>query len=236
MPVSSRTKVPPEELFVDDPDHPAPPYRKPPIKIEQEILYNPDLRDSDFFLPGTIGIAIMVVVLLLTANLVKEREQGTMEQLLVTPMTPFSLITGKMIPYGLIGAFDFVLVSVLAKLVFNLPFKSVLPLAVLAALFILALLMIGAFLFHHRRDASAARFLDRGLHHPLTIDVGLHLPDRGDSRMVAARRLELADDLLRRGHPRLYAEGHDNARGVAELRGAGRFRGGLYRPVPGTFQ
>ena len=135
-----------EELFADDPDHPAPPYRKPPIKIEQEILYNPDLRDSDFFLPGTIGIAIMVVVLLLTANLVKEREQGTMEQLLVTPMTPFSLITGKMIPYGLIGAFDFVLVSVLAKLVFNLPFKSVLPLALLAALFILALLMIGAFL------------------------------------------------------------------------------------------
>ena len=135
-----------EELLVDDPDHPAPPYRKPPIKIEQEILYNPDLRDSDFFLPGTIGIVIMVVVLQLTANLVREREQGTMEQLLVTPITRFSLITGKMIPYGLIGAFDFVVVSVLAKLVFNLHFMSVLPVAVLAALFILALLMIGAFL------------------------------------------------------------------------------------------
>jgi ABC-type multidrug transport system permease subunit len=135
-----------EELFADDPDHPAPPYRKPPIKIEQEILYNPDLRDSDFFLPGTIGIVVMVVVLQLTANLVREREHGTMEQLLVTPMTPFSLITGKMIPYGLIGAFDFVVVSVLAKLVFNLPFKSVFPVVVLAALFILALLMIGAFL------------------------------------------------------------------------------------------
>lgn len=135
-----------EELLTDDPDHPLPPYRKPPIKIEQEILYNPDLRDSDFFLPGTIGIVIMVVVLQLTANLVREREQGTMEQLLVTPMTPFALITGKMIPYGLIGVFDFALVSVLAKLIFNLPFKSVLPVVVLAALFILALLMIGAFL------------------------------------------------------------------------------------------
>lgn len=135
-----------EALIVDDPDHPAPPFRKPPIKIEQEILYNPDLRDSDFFLPGTIGIVIMVVVLQLTANLVREREQGTMEQLLVTPITRFALITGKMIPYGLIGAFDFVVVSVLAKLVFNLPFRSVLPVALLAALFILALLMIGAFL------------------------------------------------------------------------------------------
>jgi drug efflux transport system permease protein len=135
-----------EALIVEDPDHPGLPFRKPPIKIEQEILYNPDLRDSDFFLPGTIGIVIMVVVLQLTANLVREREQGTMEQLLVTPITRFSLITGKMIPYGLIGAFDFVVVSVLAKLVFNLPFKSVLPVAALAALFILALLMIGAFL------------------------------------------------------------------------------------------
>jgi len=135
-----------EELIMDDPEHPAPPFRKPPIKIEQEILYNPDLRDSDFFLPGTIGIVIMVVVLQLTANLVREREQGTMEQLLVTPITRFALITGKMIPYGLIGAFDFIIVSVLAKVVFNLPFKTVLPVAALAALFILALLMIGAFL------------------------------------------------------------------------------------------
>ena len=135
-----------EALIMDDPEHPAPPFRKPPIKIEQEILYNPELRDSDFFLPGTIGIVIMVVVLQLTANLVREREQGTMEQLLVTPITRFALITGKMIPYGIIGAFDFIVVSVLAKLVFNLPFKAVLPVAALAALFILALLMIGAFL------------------------------------------------------------------------------------------
>jgi len=135
-----------EALIMDDPDHPAPPFRKPPIKIDQEILYNPDLRDSDFFLPGTIGLVIMVVVLQLTANLVREREQGTMEQLLVTPITRFALITGKMIPYGMIGAFDFVLVSVLAKVIFNLPFASVLPVVVLAALFILALLMIGAFL------------------------------------------------------------------------------------------
>ena len=150
-----------EELFVDDPDHPAPPYRKPPIKIEQEILYNPDLRDSDFFLPGTIGIVIMVVVLQLTANLVREREQGTMEQLLVTPMTPFSLITGKMIPYGLIGAFDFVLVSVLAKLVFNLPFKSVLPCGGVGSAVHPGAADDRRVPLHHRRDTSAARLLDR---------------------------------------------------------------------------
>src|SRR6266478_4756795 len=66
-----------EALTLDDPDHPAPPVRKPPIKIDQQILFNAELRDSDFFLPGTIGIVIMLVVLTLSAGLVKEKEQAT---------------------------------------------------------------------------------------------------------------------------------------------------------------
>lgn len=135
-----------EGLTFDDPDHPQPPFRKPPIKIEQQILYNPDLRDSDFFLPGTIGIVIMIVVLVLSAGLVREKEQATIEQLLVTPISRLSLITGKMIPYGLFAGFDFVIVSLLAKLVFGLPFRSLFPIVLLAAIFVLALLMLGAFI------------------------------------------------------------------------------------------
>ena len=76
-----------EELTFDDPDHPALPTRKPPIKIEEEILYNRELRDSDFFLPGTIGIVIMLVTLTLSAGLVREKEQQTIEQLLATPIS-----------------------------------------------------------------------------------------------------------------------------------------------------
>jgi ABC-2 type transport system permease protein len=148
-----------EELLVDDPEHPAPPLRKPPIKIEQHILYNPDLRDSDFFLPGTIGIVIMVVVLVLSAGLVREKEQATIEQLLVTPITRFALITGKMIPYGLIAALDFVVVSILARVVFALPFRSVVAVAALAALFILALLMLGAFISTISETQLQANFM-----------------------------------------------------------------------------
>jgi ABC-2 type transport system permease protein len=148
-----------EDLLVEDPDHPAPPVRKPPIKVEQEILYNPELRDSDFFLPGTIGIVLMVVVLVLSAGLVREKEQATIEQLLVTPISRFSLITGKMIPYGLIAAFDFIVVSLLAKVVFNLPFQSLLPVAALAALFILALLMLGAFISTISETQLQANFM-----------------------------------------------------------------------------
>jgi len=134
-----------EELTLSDPDHPEPPPRKPPIKLKQVIMFNPELRDSDFFLPGTIGFVIMLVVLTLSAGLVREEEQGTIEQLRVTPISRFSLIAGKMIPYGLIAAVDFVVVTVLARFVFALPLRGpLLPMAGLAALFILALLALGA--------------------------------------------------------------------------------------------
>lgn len=134
-----------EALRFDDPDNPAPPTRKPPIKIAEEILFNPELRDSDFFLPGTIGIVIMLVTLTLSSGLVREKEQQTIEQLLVTPISPGALVVGKMLPYGLIAAVDFAVATLLARLVFGLPFRgSVLAVVVLAVLFILALLALGA--------------------------------------------------------------------------------------------
>src|SRR6202158_3672019 len=134
-----------DELTLSDPGHPSPPVRKPPIKLKQVIMFNPELRDSDFFLPGTIGFVIMLVVLTLSAGLVREEEQGTIEQLRVTPISRLSLIAGKMIPYGLIAGLDFIVVTVLAKFVFGLPMRgSLLPIVGLAALFILALLALGA--------------------------------------------------------------------------------------------
>lgn len=133
-----------EGVTFDDPDHPQPPVRKPPIKIDQVILFNPDLRDSDFFLPGTIGVVIMVVVLALSLGLVREREQQTIEQLLATPISRFALIAGKMIPYGIIAAADFVVALILASVIFALPFRgSLVAVSVLAVLFILSLLAVG---------------------------------------------------------------------------------------------
>jgi ABC-2 type transport system permease protein len=134
-----------DALAVEDPDHPSPPMRKPPIKVDTTILFNPDLRDSDFFLPGTIGIVIMLVTLTLSTGLVREKEQQTIEQLLATPISRFALIAGKMIPYGIIAALDFVVASVLGRFIFALPFRgSLFYLALLAVLFILSLLALGA--------------------------------------------------------------------------------------------
>ncbi len=149
-----------EELKFDDPDHPALAIRLPPIKIAENILFNPQLRDSDFFLPGTIGIVIMLVVLTLSAGLVREKEQATIEQLLVTPISRLALIAGKMIPYGLIAAVDFVVVSLLASFVFALPFNgAALSVGLLATLFILALLALGALISTVSETQLQANFM-----------------------------------------------------------------------------
>jgi ABC-2 type transport system permease protein len=146
--------------FVEDPAKPAPLVRKRPVKIEQNVLFNPELRDSDFFLPGTIGIVIMLVVLTLSAGLVREKEQATIEQLLVTPISRLALIAGKMIPYGVIAWLDFVVVSLLARLVFDLPFRSSLvALGALALLFILALLALGALISTMSETQLQANFM-----------------------------------------------------------------------------
>ena len=150
-----------EDLKFDDPDRPSPPVRKPPIKVDEIILFNAELRDSDFFLPGTIGIVIMVVVLVLSAGLVREKEQGTIEQLLVTPISRSALIAGKMIPYGVIAALDFVVVTSLARLVFQLPVSAsvVLPVGALAVLFILSLLALGALISTLSKTQLQANFM-----------------------------------------------------------------------------
>jgi ABC-type multidrug transport system permease subunit len=147
-------------LVLDDPDRPAPPLRKAPIKIVQEILFNPELRDSDFFLPGTIGIVIMVVVLTLSSGVVREREQQTLEQLLASPISRAALIVGKMIPYGVIAAVDFIVATALARAIFGLPIRGSLPaLGLLALLFILALLALGALIATLSRTQLQANFM-----------------------------------------------------------------------------
>ena len=132
-------------LQLDDPDAPGPPPRKPPIKLEERILFNPHLKDSDFFLPGTMGIVIMLVSLTLSTGLVREKEEQTIEQLWATPLSRFALIGGKIIPYAAITTADFIMVAILGRLIFDLPFRG--PVLVVLGLgvgFVLSLLALGS--------------------------------------------------------------------------------------------
>ena len=90
-----------------------------------QIWYNPGLESSRFMVPGVMCTVVAMVVLILTAlSLVRERETGTMEQLIVTPVRPWELIVGKMAPYLVVGYGNIAVILAAAELIFRLPIRG----------------------------------------------------------------------------------------------------------------
>jgi ABC-2 type transport system permease protein len=117
----------------------------PSIQLEPRPWYNPDLRSRWFFVPGIIGSLTLVLVVTLTAfAVVREREIGTLEQLMVTPIRPWEFILGKTLPYFLIGLFDVSLIATVGTFWFGVPFRgNILVLFAGAILFLLSMLGVG---------------------------------------------------------------------------------------------
>jgi ABC-2 type transport system permease protein len=93
-----------------------------PVDLRERAWYNPGLESRNYNVPAVVGIILMLMCLLLTAlAVVREREIGTLEQLMVSPLTPTELIAGKSIPFALIGIVDLVVVTVVAQLWFGIP-------------------------------------------------------------------------------------------------------------------
>ena len=101
-------------------------------------MFNPDLRSRYYFVPGVLVNIIMIVTVMLTAlAIVREKEIGTMEQLMVTPIRPIELMIGKMLPFALVGLAQVVLITTVALLVFRVPFRgNALLLVLSSALFL----------------------------------------------------------------------------------------------------
>ena len=118
-----------------------------PVKIEPEVRlrFNPTRESSNLFVPGLIALVLTVISALMTAlSLAREKETGTMEALLVSPLHPWQIIAGKVTPYLVIGFVSLVLVVLEARLVFHVPFRgSLLLLLGEGLLFILASLSFG---------------------------------------------------------------------------------------------
>ena len=92
------------------------------VVLEPRILYNPALESRNFFVPGLMVIIIMLVAVLVTSMaVVRERERGTLEQLVVSPVRPVELMVGKMIPYGLITFVEVLVVLALVQLLVLVP-------------------------------------------------------------------------------------------------------------------
>ena len=118
------------------------------IELEQRALYNIQLDSQIFFIPGLILMLLTLITLLLTSMaIVREKEIGTIEQIMVTPVKPIELIIGKTLPFGIAGIIDATIVILIAVFWFNVPFKgSVLLLYFGIILFLLTALGIGLFI------------------------------------------------------------------------------------------
>jgi ABC-2 type transport system permease protein len=117
----------------------------PSVQLEPRPWYNADLRSRWFFVPGIIGSLTLVLVVTLTAfAVVREREIGTLEQIMVTPIRPAEFILGKTLPFFLIGLFDVSLIATVGTLWFQVPFRGqILVLFAGAILFLVCMLGVG---------------------------------------------------------------------------------------------
>lgn len=120
----------------------------PKIVLDKRPWYNTDMSSQWFFVPGVIGNLVLVIVVTLTAfAVVREREIGTLEQIMVTPIRRAEFILGKTIPFFIIGLFDATLISMVGTLWFKVPLRgSIGVFAVGTVLFLLCVLGIGLFI------------------------------------------------------------------------------------------
>jgi ABC-2 type transport system permease protein len=94
----------------------------PGIEVESRVWYNPSMESANFMIPGLIGVILSMVTMLLTAMaIVREREQGTIEQLIVTPIRPLELIVGKVTPYVFIAFWDLLEILAIGVWWFGVP-------------------------------------------------------------------------------------------------------------------
>jgi len=118
-----------------------------PINFKPRMWYNPDLKSSFFMVPGVVGFLLQLLIPMITASaVVREKERGNIEQLLVTPLKPYELMIGKLIPYLVIGSVIGITIIGAAHFLFQIPVRgNPITLFVLTQLFLLVCLGIGLF-------------------------------------------------------------------------------------------
>jgi ABC-2 type transport system permease protein len=132
--------------------------RPPPVEVRVRPWYNPDSRSAVYIVPGIIGVLLSLTMVLITSvSIVREREKGTLEQLIVTPIGKASIMVGKLAPFIVVGYVQITVVLLLGRLLFHVPVVgSVALLYVIALPFIVANLGIGLFLSTLVRTQSQA--------------------------------------------------------------------------------
>ncbi len=115
------------------------------LEVRPYVLFNPAMRSANFFVPGLIGLIMQNITVMLTSlSIVSEREKGTLDQLLVTPIGSAGLMFGKVFPYALVASVQFAVILLAMRFIFAVPIAGSLPLlALLTATFLLTSLGLG---------------------------------------------------------------------------------------------
>lgn len=131
---------------------------RPAVEVRVRPWYNPSLKSSSYIVPGLVGLLLSITLIVITSMaIVRERERGTLEQLVVTPITKTSLMLGKITPFALVGYVQMTVILLLGKVLFQIPLRGSLPLLyVVSAAFIVANLGLGLFVSTIARTQAQA--------------------------------------------------------------------------------
>jgi ABC-2 type transport system permease protein len=129
-----------------------------PLSVEPRIWYNPEMKSADFIVPGLAAVVMMMICALLTSiTLAREREHGTLEQILVSPVRPSEIVAGKLTPYIILALADSTLVILFSMFVFGVPFRGDAIMLLIASLaFVTCALGIGLLISSRARTQQVA--------------------------------------------------------------------------------
>ena len=95
------------------------------VMLNERTLFNPELKSRNFFLPGVLGLLVALITIMMTSmSVVKERESGTIEQIIVSPIKPLEFVTGKTLPFAIVGFVDIVVIAFVTIVWFRVPFNG----------------------------------------------------------------------------------------------------------------
>jgi len=158
----------------------------PTLTVEPRVWFNPELRSRNYFVPGVLVNIIMLVTLSLTSMaIVREKEIGTMEQLMVTPIRPIELIIGKTLPFAAIGMVQLLFITMVAMLVFRVPLNGSPALLVFSSLFFIeCTLGLGLFISTVSNTQQQAMMTTLFVFQPMFMLSGFSFPIRNMPEIV----------------------------------------------------
>jgi ABC-2 type transport system permease protein len=132
-----------------------------PFQIRANIWYNPEQKSTYYIVPGLIAVLMMMICALLTSvTIAREKETGTLEQILVAPVRPFELIVGKVLPYVALASLDALIILMIGRLWFGIPFRgSALLLVGFGLIYVMTSLSLGVLISTIARNQQAAMMM-----------------------------------------------------------------------------